>query len=264
MSASWTVATVARQQVMLAIDRPGRELRDTVSLTLARPGALPDSYSSTLAHFAYLKPDFICIYDDLGAGGAALPEERSGVFARTGYWPALPIALQEKGMAWRFGSVRAGYAPDDSVTSRPGLASRTAGAVLERAGDALSSIDRFGARPVSQHRADNPKQYATDMMRAVDVALSMSRGVVVAVSPAEVPLQVANAATLLPQLRSRSSTTPRLRVVDLSDEPFLLDGSRRLDGWNLGGDAIGAAAKRIAPALIDLIALDDATRDKRR
>ena len=264
MPASWTVASVVRQQVMLVIDRPGRELRDTVSLTLARPGALPDSYSGTLEHFAYLEPDFVCIYDDLGVGGAALPEERSGLFARTGYWPALPIVLQEKGMLWRFGSVRAGYERRDSPAPTPGWASRAAGAVLEQAGEALSAIDRVAARPALPHRAGDPDQYATDMMRVVDVALATSRGVVVAVSPAEVPFQVSNAAALLPRLKARSATTTRLRLVDLTDEPILLDASQRLDGWNVSGDAIGAVAKRIAPALIDLIALEDAARARRR
>jgi hypothetical protein len=264
MPASWTVATVVRQQVMLAIDRPGRELRDMVPLTLARPGALPDSYSSTLDHFAYLAPDFICIYDDLGVGGAPLPEERSGVFARTGYWPALPIVLQEKGMSWRFGTVSAGYARDDSGAKTSGWARRTAGAVLELAGDTLSTIDRSAARKASPHGADNPQQYATEVMNAVDVALRMSRGVVVAVSPAEVRRQAANAAALLPRLEARAAVEPRLRLVDLADEPLLHDASQRLDDWNLGGDAIGAAAKKIAPAMLDLIALDDNARTKRQ
>jgi hypothetical protein len=264
MPASWTVATVVRQQVMLAIDRPGGEVRDMVSLTLARPGALPDSYSSTLEHFAYLAPDFICIYDDLGVGGAALPEERSGLFARAGYWPALPIALQEKGMSWQFGSVSAGYVRDNSSATTAGWASRAAGAVVEFAGDTLSAIDRTAARPASPHQADNPERYATELMRAVDLALKMSRGVVVAVSPAEVPRQVANAATLLPRLRDRAAADMRLRLVDLADEPLLRDASQRLDGWNFGGDAIGATAKKIAPALIDLISLDDTVRAGRR
>ncbi|HUK36810.1 MAG TPA: hypothetical protein VLV86_23005 [Vicinamibacterales bacterium] len=254
MPATWTIATVVRQQMMLAIDRPGHELRQVVSLTLARPGALPDSYFGTLEHFAYLKPDFICIYDDLGVGGAALPEERSGLFARTGYWPALPIALLEKGMLWRFGSVRAGYVVDASIAETPGWIRRTAGTGVESVGEALLTTDRLLAPEWSVHRADDPERYVTQLMRAVDIALSMSRGVVLAVSPAEVPVQHANAGALLPRVEARVVSERRLRLVNLADEPQLLDASQRLDGWNLGGDAIAAAANRVAPALLDLLA----------
>ena len=256
-TASWTIATVVRQQVMLTTDRPGGAVRQVVSLTLAWPGALPDSYAATLDRFAYLKPDYICIYDDLGVGGAPLREEASGFFARTGYWPALPVALQEKGMLWRFGSVRAGYDRRAAV-STGGALRRAAGASVELAGDALSTVDRRIAPAPVSHRADDPERYGTELMHAIDLALTRARGVVVAVSPAESQVQVANAAAVLPQLDARAMTTPKLRVVNLAQEALLLDKSQRLDDWNYGGDAIAAAAKRIAPAVIDLIAATDA------
>jgi hypothetical protein len=245
---------------MLATDRPGSEIRQVVPITLAWPGALPDSYARTLDDFAYLKPDYICIYDDLGVGGAPLREERSGLFARTGYWPALPVALQEKGMLWRFGSVRAGYDQQAASASSPGAVRRAAGAGLQFAGDLLSSADRLMARTPVPHRADNPERYATQLMQAVDQALTQARGVVVAVSPVESALQATNASAVLPQLESRAATARQLRIVNLAQEPLLLDTSQRFDDWNYGGDAIAAAAKRIAPAVIDLIAAAGSTR----
>jgi hypothetical protein len=250
-SSSWTIATVVRQQVMLTTDRPGQPLRQVVPLTLAWPGALPDSYVATLEHFAYLAPDYICFYDDLGVGGSTLPAERSGLYARTGYWPALPVVLQEKGMLWRFGSVRAGYAGGASSTS--GIVRQVAGTSVQFIGRAVSRVDRVLARSPVPHRADDPERYATELMQAIDVALSQAKGVVVALSPIESPLQSANAAAVMPRLKARASTAKSLRVVDLSDEPLLLDVSQRLDDWNYGGDAIAAAAIRIAPAVLDLI-----------
>ena len=250
-SSSWTIATVVRQQVMLATDRPGRSVRQVVPLTLAWPGALPDSYVATLEHFSYLAPDYICFYDDLGVGGSAMPAERSGLFARTGYWPALPVVLQEKGMLWRFGSVRAGYVGGTSSTS--GMLRQVAGTGVQLAGRALSRVDRVIARSPASHRADNPERYATELMEAVDLALAHAQGVVVALSPAELPLQSANAAAVMPRLEARAAIAKNLRVVDLSDTPLLLDASQRVDDWNYGGDAIAAAANRLAPAVIDLI-----------
>jgi len=253
MPASWTIATVLRQQVMLVTDRRGGDVRQVVPLTLAHPGALPDSYANTLEHFAYLNPDYVCIYDDLGVGGAALPEETSGMFAHTGYWPALPLALQEKGMVWRYGSVRAGYGRGAAPTSAtwPG---RAAGAVLQSAGAGLASIDQFMARPAAAHRADDPERYATQMMQAVDVALEHARGVVVALAPAESRLQASNLAAVLPRLNATLPATPALRVVNLAGERLLTDRSQRLDDWNYGGDAIAAAANAIVPPMLELIA----------
>jgi hypothetical protein len=262
-SAAWTMATVIRQEVMLATDRPGREIRQVVPFTLAWPGALPDSYATTLDYFAYLKPDYICIYDDLGVGGAPLREEQSGLFARTGYWPALPVALQEKGMLWRFGSVRAGYDRQAASASPQGPVRRAAGAGLQLAGQLLSSGDRLIARTPLPHRAENPERYATQLMQAVDLALTQARGVVVAVSPVESRLQASNAVAVMPQLEARARTTGRFRLVNLAQEPLLMDRSQRLDEWNYGGDAIAAAAKRIAPVVIDLIAAAEAAGSPR-
>jgi hypothetical protein len=255
MPASWTIATVVRQEVMLVTDRPGGVVRQVVALTLARPGALPDSYTGTIEHFAYLKPDYICIYDDLGVGGAPLPEETSGVFARTGYWPALPLALQEKGMLWRFGSVQAGYVR----TASPGTSwmRRVSGTALQGAGIMLAGVDRMMARPAIPHRADDPERYAAQMMQTLGVALNHARGVVVALGPAESPLQASNLAALLPRLDNELRTTPRLRLVNLQADAVLRDPSQRLDGWNYGGEAIATAARAIAPSVVELIALAD-------
>jgi hypothetical protein len=252
MAAPWTIATVMRQQVMLVTDVRGGALHQVVPLTLAQPGALPDSYVATIEHYAYLRPDYICIYDDLGVGGAALPDEQSGLYAHTGYWPALPLTMQEKGMAWRFGSVRAGYATREVAPERswPG---RAAGALLQAAGDGLSRLDRAMARPRAHH-TDDPQHYSLDLMRAVDAALAHTRGVVIALAPAESARQAANLAAVWPLLEARRRTTPELRVLNLAGETMLTDMSQRLDDWNYGGDAIAAAAKAVTPAMLELIA----------
>ncbi len=256
MPAQWTTATVLRQQVMLVTDRKGGEIRQVVSLTLAHPGALPDSYAATIAHFAYLQPDYICIYDDLGVGGAVSLEETSGVYKATGYFPMLPLALQEKGMAWRFGNVRFGYERAAAKTQEP-LIQRAAGAVVETLGDGLARADRMLARRAAARPAMAPDVYARQMSQAVASALERSRGVVVAVSPAETPLQADNLAALRPRVAAMLAATPALRFVDLSSEPALVDRSQRLDDWNYGGDAVAAAARAITPAMLQLIARSD-------
>jgi hypothetical protein len=233
-------------------------VRQVVSLTLAHPGALADSYASTLEHFSYLQPDYVCLYDDLGVGGAASLDETSGVYAATGYWPMLPLALREKGMALRFGNVRLGYQWDGRpAQTQPSFVSRTAGAVVETAGDAALAFDRMMARRGPPRMAASPEMYASRMSSAVAAAVKSSRGVVVAVSPAETSLQAANLAALRPRMQAMLAATPALRFVDLSSEPALADRSQRLDDWNYGGDAVAVAAKAMTPAVLELIARGD-------
>jgi hypothetical protein len=223
MPATWTAATVMQQEVMLAIDRPGGVVRHFIALNLAQPSALAGSYASTIEHFAYLRPDGICLYDDLGVGGAPLLEESSGLYARTGYLPALPLVLGEK--------------------RSPIL--RAAGAMLGRA-------DRALARPRREREAD-AHAYVAAMLRAVDVAAQHARSVVVVLGPAESRLQSVNRAALRPALQRRLAASPRLRLVDLNGIPELADPRQRLDGWNYGGDATAVAARAIAPAVLELI-----------
>jgi hypothetical protein len=217
---------------------------------------MPDSYAETLEHFAYLRPDYICLYDDLGVGGGMLPEEISGVFAHTGYWPALPLVLREKGMAWRFGNVRLGYVPRDrGGLPPPSWIRRVGGTVLEHAGAGLARIDAaLAPAPSTRPPTNDPTLYVTQMLHAIDVALVHARGVVVVVSPAETAAQSANLAALRPLVNHRLAATPALRFVDLGGVPELTAFSQRIDGWNYGGDAIAVAASVITPALLELIA----------
>jgi hypothetical protein len=224
MPASWTPATVVQQEVMLAIDRPGNKvIRHFIAVNLGQPGALPESYASTIEHFAYLKPDVICIYDDMGVGGAAQLEETSGTYAHTGYLPALPLVLSEK-------------------YSR----------VLQAAGGLLGRIDRSFARPHEAHALD-PRTYAADMLRAVDVASRHAGAVLVVLSPIESTEQAAKRRALIAPLQERVASSPRVRLVELSGIPELTAGANRLDDWNYGGDAIAVAARTIAPAVFDLV-----------
>jgi len=224
MPATWTPATVVQQQVMLAIDRPGRTVRHFIGVDLAQPSALPASYVPTIDHFAYLRPDVICVYDDLGVGGGPLLDESSGLYAMTGYLPSLPLVLSEK---------------------HNGL--------LRLAGAALGRVDRaFALAP--RPRDTDPRSYAADMAYAIQVAaLNARAGVVVALSPAETEMQSRNRAELLHEF-ARRSASPKIRLVDLSGVRELMDPVNRLDGgWNYGGDAVAAASRAIAPAVLELI-----------
>ena len=248
-----------RRVIMLTTDRPGAGVRPVVAINLGRLGGLPDSYSETIEHFSYLQPDYICLYDDLGVRGGSSTQDASGVFALTGYAPALPLVLREKGMIWRRGGVARGYAPAGSLRD-PGISRlrRAAGVTLEAVGDAMAAADRavlamFPRNRFVRLQAD-PVEYANAMMAAIEAAHRHARGVVVVVSPAETAEQAGNLRALKNRLDGALGSAPWLRIVDLGGESALsADQALRLDGWNYASAGIALVANRIAPALLSLI-----------
>ena len=254
------LASEIRRLIMLSTDQPGRTLRPVVVVNLGRLGAGPESYPSTIEHFAYLQPDYICVYDDLGVRGASTTDFTSGVFDLTGYAPALPLVLREKGMIWRSGDVKRGYV---SAASQPGQSTsilrRAAGSTLQTVADGASAADRFAARmlrsgnPNASSHEDGAVAYAGTMMNALDVAHRHARGVVVVTSPSDTPEQSRNGGALKLRLDREVGAAPWLRFVDLGAEAGLRGDSLRLDGWNYGGAGLSLVAKNIAPAVLSLI-----------
>ena len=249
-----SLASQIRRLMLLAIDRPGAPARSVIVVNVGRLGALPDSYPAAIDHYAYLRPDIVCIYDDLGVRGAA-PPARSAIFETTGYAPALPMVLSEKGRAWRAGSVARSDAggpagPESSA------AKRLAGAALESIGDTLSAADARAARWLRSDdgvRGDgaravpaSERAYADAMLAAIETAHRRARAVVVVLSPAETAEQPVNAAAL----RSRLTAAPWLRIVDLDVEPRLRRADLRYDGWNYNGVATTITAEHITPAVL--------------
>ena len=250
--------SLLRQIVMLTTDRPGEPLRPVVVINLGRLGALPDTYPATLERYAYLHEDFVCVYDDLGERGAEFTAHPSEVFELTGYRPALPLVLREKGMVWRFGDVASGYAsaaaPMPPATS---VIRRLSGRVLMTAGGALAAADRTAAeamaRRISRSTEDEtPAAYADQMLAAVQSAHQHARGVVLVLSPAETPRQAERRNALTGRLREGGST-PWLRIVDLGADRSLAGAAMRIDGWNYSSAGLTRSAGLIAPALVELI-----------
>ena len=254
------LTTELRRQIMLTTDQRGGELRSIVAINLGQMGALPGSYPATLDRYAYLQPDYICFYDDLGVRGTRPEADPSGVFALTGYVPALPLVLREKGLVWRYGDIKRGYAasgPEGAASAS--LMRRAGGAILEGAGHALGAADRIVGRTVASRSSDvsrpnDSASYAEAMMTSIDAAHRRARGGVLVLSPAEKPEQVANARALDRRVTNELGAPPWLRIVDLGGETSLYDDSWRVDGWNFGGAGTALVAERIAPAVLSLIA----------
>jgi hypothetical protein len=249
-AASETVPAAVRWMVTLTTDRPHEELRPIVAVNLGTVGADAFTYASTLGHFGYLQSDYICIYDDLGRE-ATRPSRRSLIFSAFGYAPALPLVLEEKGMALQYGSVRAGYG-DGSIAAPP-LIHRVAGRLFRAVGAAARRLDESVREPA-------PGAYADHMIAAVDVARRQARGVIIAVGPAETDRERQNLRALRSRLADRLARERAIRVIDLSDVSELTRRDLMLDGYNYGAEGRARVAGAITPALLEMIAADASSR----
>jgi hypothetical protein len=150
----------------------GRMLRPVNVINAAAMGATAPDFAMIVSRYLALAPDVVCLYDDLGRASGRRRESRVARIAR-GYTPILPLVLEEKGMAWRYGSVARAYAGEPPTT---GWLRRTAGASLQWVGSALSFLD-------SEIAPSSPDDYAPSILAAADAALSGVSHVLVVVDP---------------------------------------------------------------------------------
>ena len=233
---SSTAVAGVQFELSRVLDRPNRPLQPIVAINLGQIGAPPESYPSTLAHFAYLRPDYIGIFDDLGDAGPNRSFDASGIFEWTGYQPMLPLVLHEKGTVMK---------------------ARTAGAAVEYLGRTLEAADRTlarvaGVKDEAPLSASSPEGYAAAMMAAIDAAHQHARGVAVVFAPIDTAAQRRNRRAI-DRLLAGKRNARWLRVVDLSDEVELRDPRLRLDTFSFSTNAAAIAARAIAPAFLDLI-----------
>ena len=183
-------------------------------INVAAMGATATDFPAIVSRYLALTPDVVCLYDDLGF---AQTRRRESTIARLahGYTPILPLVLEEKGMAWRFGSVAAGYAGGPSTT---GWARRLAGASVQRIGSSLKSLE-------SPLGATEQSGYAASVLAAADVALAgVSRVLVVVDAPVDAGTR-SNLASLQSAIAQRGdSRVPLLVLSNVADPGTLLDG----------------------------------------
>ncbi len=175
----------------------------TINLGFNNEGAFASV--PTLEDYAWLDYDIVALYhgynDLLGdaAPNTAVYRHDSPMFRLTGYFPILPLALQEKAMAIRTGgnieaayqAARAGEAPRVAFT--PTRAERTSAAALEAIskvtmafgnqldrlatnGASVAAVSETGSAPPWTHFCDS-------IYRAVKYARSRGVGVIVIAQP---------------------------------------------------------------------------------
>jgi hypothetical protein len=227
VAASETLAPSVRDLVRVRFDVPGREARLVTGVTTAARGLGPADYASWIDHYAYLRPDVICLVPDpighIPGGQTYLPDRRSIVFRMFGYSPILPLVLHEQG------------------TLADSALLRVADGLLDGADDLLGDGTSTGTAVA------NLAAYTTAIDAAVRAGLrSATAGVVVVLAPAADNRVVVErlAATIVGE---------RVRVVDLGADPKMLDAGLRLDGFNFSTGGHAVAAQHVAPAVRELV-----------
>jgi hypothetical protein len=234
VAASEALAPSVRFLVGMSLDVRGRPNRLVTAVTLAARGLPPAGYAAWIDHFAYLRPDVVCLLPDPIDHQPArheaefLPDRRSLAFTAFGYSPILPLVIAEKGTMTRSASRR--------------LLATT-----------LARIDAGLGRTVPEPAAAAPDvpAYVAAIEAAVRAAhRAAGRGVVVVLPPNAGP--DAAGAAVQAMIASAFRGDP-VRVVNLGADPRMAANDLRLDRFSFSTAGHGLAAESVAPAVVELV-----------
>ena len=272
---TWQDAIPARVEGHL--DTPAAPVR-SVNLALNNEGAY--SFLYTLEDYEYVDADIVVLYEgyndlrgDEGGGNVSLLRHESAVFKLTGYYPILPLFLQERAMLFRHGNLESAYASKRGVAPttvfRPGLAQRSAATALETA----RSVGETLGRQIDRLSTDAPRQvdnrteagcappwsrYCQSVYRAIQYALGQGRMVAVGSQPQATDLlhdpHVAQQAALTDMLARKFANNPRVIHVDFRRSVDLDDPMLSFDKMHLTTQGNVLVAAQLAEMLKPLVA----------
>lgn len=214
------------------------------------------AFRPTLQDFDYLDYDVVCLYEgynDLNGdshANRALYRHDSAVFRLTGYYPILPLVLDEKALLLRYGSLGAAYAAGGTsgkTVFRPNLADRTSATVLEAADAVSTSVGRQLDRlsPKTPVAAISPAgcavpwtHYCDSIFVAGQYALERGRSVAIVAQPHFEPTDgpqrhLEQQRALADMVRRKFAGESHVGYVDLQGAVNLKDAEFTFDGMHL-------------------------------
>lgn len=270
----WHESAPAVLEQMLAERHPGRLIR-VINLGFNNEGAF--AFLPNLQDYRFLDYDLVCLYEgynDLSGDegpNTAVYRHESPVFRLTGYYPILPLVLNEKALVLRNGgNLEAGYRPENNKTVfRPGVGSQLTATALDAAnavGDALSrQVGRLATVRPDESRPPTGcmepwTHYCGSVVRAAAYARSLSAKVLVVGQPLSIDPPVRRRhldqqANLAAELRGRFGSDAGVAYVNLAQAVDLSDLNYSFDRMHLGLDGNRViAAGLVAPVeqLLDL------------
>jgi hypothetical protein len=252
-------------------ERLNRPVR-VVNLGYNNEGAF--AFEPNLEDFAYLNYDVAVLYEgynDLpGDEGPnqSVYRRNSAIYRVFGYYPILPLYLEEKARSLKYGNLDAAYqalgeGDKAKVVFRPNLAQRTSAAALQAISSMTQALDgqlakTGGAPPVtpSVSTVGCAFPYITfceSVARAIRYARSHGKGVVVSSQPRAIgearsqDLHTKQQEMLAPMIARVFGDDTRVTWADCSKVVDLHDPANTFDGMHLTPPANAA----VAAALVD-------------
>jgi hypothetical protein len=230
---------------------------------------------ATLDSYAYLHADIAMFYEgynDLGLDvnppkNTTNPavshylawRYQSPIFRWTGYFPILPLVLNEKAQLMLHG--RTGV-DDGRVAFRPDLAARTTAAAMRSAADLGVAIERelgtlSGTKKPKSDAVEagcgHWERYCGSVAAAVQHALAHNQMAVVITQPYVSDLHVEQQQALAGMMARRFGNDPRVRYVNLGRVVDMRDHSINYDGLHLVAKGNESLADALLPAVLGLI-----------
>jgi len=231
------------------------------------------SFLQNLQDFSYLDYDLVVLYegynDLLGdlSPNHVTPRQQSPVFRATGYFPILPLWLEERALMLRSGGLAEGYesriGQGERAVFRPSLAARASASALEAAATITATLERQfdGAAARDSHRgresaadASCPppwSDYCESQRRAIQYALDHGDKVLVVSQPdlvGEIPRarHQQQQQALAAMIDSQFGNTTRVARFALGNRVDLASGEVTFDQMHLNVDGNRIVADALA------------------
>ena len=255
--------------------RPGRAPTTVVNLGMPRDSA--STFAATIDDYTYLKCDVLILYEGYNDLDAQPPSKdpdnkavtnyltwrhQSPIFRWTGYFPILPLVLNEKAMSMMHGGDLSAAYDSRGIVFRPGLATRlTAGALKATADIEVALEQRFGrltdvdasAGTTYDSTCGRWSLYCGAVQEAIRRARHGGQHVIVVTQPYLSDLHVEQQRALAASLQREFAADRDVRYVNLGRLVDLHDPQLAYDGLHLtarGNERIAAA---LTPAVLETI-----------
>ena len=263
VSPTQTMAAYLEQR--LQTERRGGAPVTVVNLGYVREGAW--SFRATLGDYAYLDYDVAVLYEgynDLRLADRRVFRHESPVFRLTGYFPILPLVLQEKSRAIRYGGDLGERFGREDPVFRPGLADKAASGALKAAAEATRALERV-LGPLTRESAARKesamltscgepfRRYCDNVRAGVEEALAHGARVLVVTQPYISDTHVAQQRHLAALTRERFGSDPRVAYLDLGAAVDLRDPTLAWDGMHLTPPGNAALAEKLAEPVARLL-----------